>query len=245
MEKICKMANDWFQFKKFLIKQSASAMKVGTDGVLLGAWVNLPSNSIHVLDIGTGTGLISLILAQRFPGIRITGIEIDDLSCPEAKENIKNSPWNDRIRIQNISLQDYNKKNKGKFDLIVTNPPFFANSMKPPELNRANARHQDNLTSGELFASVINLLNPDRGIFSLIIPFDQKNQIQKIAESVALYPARITNIRPNPAGPFKRCMMEFSFKSTQAEEDEMIIELERHKYSDKYKELTRDFYLNF
>lgn len=236
------MANDWFRFKKFIVHQSGSAMKVGTDGVLLGAWSSLPVNGNKILDIGTGTGLISLMLAQKFPQSAITAIEIDHSSCLQAKKNVNISEWSERIEIIENSFQNYADSSKKKFDLIVSNPPYFEGSLKSGSMSRTTARHQDSLPTNELIMLAADMLQPETGLLSLILPSLCKQKTIETAADYGLYPTRILNIRPTPEKEFKRFMVEFSRKQKCIQETEIFIELSRHNYSDEYTELTKDFY---
>lgn len=240
------MANDWFQFKQFKINQSGSAMKVGTDGVLIGSWGELEMEGSKVLDVGTGTGLISLMIAQRFNRAKIKAIDMDQNAIAQARENFLNSPWNDRIYPELISIQDFAKKNKENFHLIISNPPYFRDSFKPPASARRTARHQDSLPAEELFTVAAKMLDPLVGLFSLIIPSDQKTSILKLADNKEFFPKRILNVIPKPGKEAKRCLLEFSLKMQNVSEDEIIIELlGRHEYSAEYMKLTKDFYLGF
>ena len=239
------MANDWFRFKQFTINQSASAMKVGTDAVLLGAWANFPDRGSYALDVGTGTGLLALMIAQRYSDVEISAVEIDKSSCEQARENFSNSEWGNRISLHEDSFQDFHIQVNNKFDLIITNPPYFSNSLKNPDKSKSLARHQDKLTLEELFLGVAGLLEK-RGLFSLILPSDQKDKCLNIAVESGLFPQRILNVRPKPENDFIRTLMEFSFAKNKISEDELIIEMnKRHLYSEEYKALTKDFYLKF
>lgn len=220
-------------------------MKVGTDGVLLGAWANLPEKGSSVLDVGAGTGLLSLMLTQRFPNAQICAVEIENSSCKQAKENFTNSSWGNRMVLHEISYQDFIFKSKNKFDLVISNPPYFKESLKIQNGARSLARHQDTLSLEELISGVCKLLNPG-GLFSLILPFDQKNKCLKLAEEAGLFPQRILNISPKTGYSYIRTLLEFSFNKKEYQEDELSIELNgRHEYSEEYKKLTKDFYLKF
>lgn len=232
------MPNTYFSFKKFTIHHDKCAMKVGTDGVLLGAWADV-SESKNILDIGTGTGLISIMLAQRSHAY-ITGIDIDSGAVEQAKENASASPWSDRIE---ICLADVNQYTPSlTFDTIVSNPPFFIDSLKCPDQQRNTARHTDTLTMADLFGKAYCLLSAN-GHFSLIIPFDQTPQIIQTAERVGLYPSRHTKVHTRPGIPPKRSLLEFSKVQSICNEEDITIELERHVYSEEYIALTKEFYL--
>ena len=216
-------------------------MKVGTDGVLLGAWSKAIEGNI--LDIGTGTGLIALMLAQRTQTALIDTIEIDEAASKEAQENFNNSNWKDRLTISNISLQNY-QPNKN-YDLIISNPPFFINATKAPKATRNNARHTDTLSFDELIDSVKRLL-ANTGIFSLILPLNEANHFIKLALQSKLFLNRKCLVKPNPSKSAKRVLMEFSFSERELVEEELTIETEnRHEYTKEYISLTKDFYLKF
>lgn len=216
-------------------------MKVGTDGVLLGAW----SKSVEdkILDIGTGTGLVALMLAQRTQTALIDAIEIDEAASKEAQENFNNSNWKERLVSINSSLQDFHSQKK--YNLIISNPPFFINATKAPETTRNNARHTDTLSFNELIKAVKRLLTND-GIFSLILPVNEAEQFIKMAFEAQLYLNRKCLVKPNPTKAVKRVIMEFSFNETIIIEEELTIETEkRHIYTEEYITLTKDFYLKF
>jgi len=232
-----------FKFKQFTVKQEKSAMKVGTDGVLLGAWAD-GNNAKSILDIGVGTGLIALMMAQRFD-TKIIGIEIEKNSYEEAIENIGNSKWKDKIEIQHTSFQEFAKNTKHKFDCIVTNPPYFTNSLKPLDDNRNIARHNDSLSFEELILGVKQILSKN-GKFSLIIPFSSRDLFNKIANMQSLFCNRHLIIKPKADIEPKRILMEFSFDKSDVISDFLIIENDkRHDYTNDYIILTKEFYLKF
>jgi tRNA1Val (adenine37-N6)-methyltransferase len=236
------MANSWFKFKQFTINQGNCAMKVGTDGVLIGTWTTAPRSGL-MLDVGTGTGLIALIMAQRSPQLKIKAIEIDSQASSQAIENSESSPWSDRISIENTSLQSLAKEASTKFDLIISNPPFFNTSKPSPDAARNTARQTRNLTLDELFAHSADILKHN-GIISLILPFDQKDIASQIAKKHQLYPKRTLHIKPTPSKPFHRFITEYCFTNQLEKIEDLIIEDGgRHCYSKKYKLLTNDFYL--
>jgi len=245
------MPNDYFQFKQFLVKQGRSAFKVGTDGVLLGAWASV-ENAGSILDVGTGTGLIAMMLAQRTAasivdtGIHIVALEIDKESCEQAMDNVRMSPWNQRIKVINCSFQDYCETEHTMFDLIVSNPPFFSDSRKPDKPGKEISRHDTLLGLGDMVPGVGKLLTPE-GKFCVILPVEESNKMQKLAGENGLHPYRICRVSPNTNLPVKRNLLEFRRKPVETvEESEMAIERDRrHDYTDAYRELTRDFYLAF
>ena len=237
------MPNNYFQFKKFSIEQDKCAMKVGTDGVLLGAWVNV-NNVRRILDVGTGTGLIAIMLAQRSVAI-IDAVEIEKVAAKQAKENILNCPWKNRINIYPISLQDFIKGDKDEYDLIVSNPPFFTNSYANTYSERKLARHDDMLNIDYLFSSSRELLSK-KGRFAIIYPSAMLNAILGKAAICKLHLIRLTEVFPTPEKKSNRILAEFSFQEGRIEKNNIIIEDHgRHKYSKEYVEMTKDFYMNF
>lgn len=235
------MANSYFSFKQFTIHHDRCAMKVGTDGVLLGAWTQM-ENSRRVLDIGTGTGLIALMLAQRNSDCCITAIDIDSGAVEQARENIQASPWKNRVV---ALLQDVRSFQTDQlFDTIVTNPPYFVNSMKCPDEQRNTARHTDTLDMMSLIGQVAVLL-ASNGRFSIVIPSEQLGLLVQTAERVGLYLSRRTDVITRPGIPPKRVLLEFVRKQVPLLADELVVELARHCYSKEYISLTKEFYLKF
>lgn len=234
------MPNPYFKFKRFTVYHDLCAMKVGTDGVLLGAWTNVTKGE-KVLDIGTGTGLIALMLAQRNDKLHIDAIDIDHNAIEQAKENIKHSPFSDQIQAFESSLQ-YFRESGQQYDLIVSNPPFFVESLKSPCKERTLARHTDSLSLEELLG-ISSALLTSKGKLCIIYPFDHKETLFFISKKSGLYPSRITNVYPTPASLPKRVLIEFSKTELPLIETNLIIEKERHVYSDEFTELVRDFYL--
>lgn len=236
------MKKTGFQFKQFSVYQDRCAMKVGTDGVLLGAWVNV-DNAKNTLDIGTGTGLIALMMAQRSVSSLITAIEIDSEAACQATENVLNSPWKDRIEVVNADLLDFNCSKR--YDVIVSNPPYFSQSLQSPDKQRTLARHNDHLTYSALIQKVATLLS-ENGRFSVIIPYDHKDEFIQLASQSRLYLQRIVAVKTTPTSVFRRVLLEFSFVESIVEQlkvEELLIERERHQYSTEYINLTKDFYL--
>ena len=237
------MANTYFKFKQFTINQDRCAMKVGTDGVLLGSYTNV-ENVQNILDIGTGTGLIALMLAQRSKA-KIIAIEIEKQASIQAKENIENSKFNSQIEVINASLQEYEKTTNNKFDLIVSNPPYFQNSYKAETDQRTTARHTTELTYTELILNSEKLLSED-GVICIIIPEDEAQNLIEITNENNLFVIDILKIKPTPTKRPKRVILTFSKTEKPLTQSELIIEDKgRHNYSDKYIELTKEFYLKF
>jgi tRNA1Val (adenine37-N6)-methyltransferase len=236
------MANTWFQFKQFKVEQRLSAMKVGTDGVLLGSWADI-SDAIDILDIGTGTGLIALMLAQRQTKAQIDAVEIDKDAYTQAQENFLNSKWANRLRVYNTAIQEF--RSDKKYDFIVSNPPYFENSFLAKGDKRNLARHNDSLKSKELLESVSKLLKPG-GVFSLILPFDACKVFIEEALVNTLYVNKVCNVYPTSNSDIKRVLLEFSFIKKELFEEEITIEpIKRHEYSQEYINLTKEFYLKF
>jgi tRNA1Val (adenine37-N6)-methyltransferase len=236
------MTNDYFQFKQFTIHQDRCAMKVGTDGVLLGAWTDI-GEAKRILDIGTGTGLIALMLAQRSDAL-IDAIEIDREAAMQAAENVETSPWKNRIRIINTSLNEF-ISGKQSYDLIVTNPPYFMNALPATDARRTIARHDHQLNLNGLLRSVKNVLAPD-GRFDIILPPEVFHVLTKLATAEFLHSARKTLVHTAPGKPVKRILAEFSGIMKEELYSEIVIEkYGRHKYSEEYIGLTKDFYLKF
>lgn len=237
------MSNHFFNFKKFKIDQQNCAMKVGTDGVLLGSWCNV--NDINrVLDIGTGTGLISLMIAQRNSNVIIDSIEIDEKTFIQAKINIENSPWKERINVINISFQEFNTSYK--YDLIVSNPPFFENSVKNNCDRRSLARHTDSLPFETLIENSVPFLNPN-GILAIIYPYLSDDKITSLANNNNLQVFRKTIVKGNAESNPIRILAEFKLINSNASDiiipETLIIEHSRHNYTKDYITLTKDFYL--
>lgn len=230
-----------FQFKQFRIDQNNAAMKVGTDGVLLGAWADV-NHAKTILDIGTGTGLIALMMAQRSHAI-IDAIDIESNAIMDAEYNFKNSSWSNRLTASCISLQDFTKNNKKKYDCIVSNPPFFNNSCQSDKREKMTARHTDSMSYEVLIKSVAESLSKS-GTFSVILPSESEPAFIQIASTFLMHPSRITRVLPKPSKPIKRVMMEFGFQLQPLIENKLIYETEiRHTYTKEASMLLSDFYL--
>ena len=216
-------------------------MKVGTDGVLLGAWANV-DNVADVLDVGTGTGLIALMLAQRNMEARVIAIDVDEYAVEQATENVKNSPFADRITVELKTFRHFVQNNAGYFDLIVCNPPYFSDSLLPPDKGRATARHSVSLTLDELLFSARSCLR-DRGVLSLILPYDKNEELGRLCEKYAFYMKRKTIVYPLPDSRPKRILIELTVQPTDCSEaNSLIIENSRHQYTSDFPALVHDFY---
>lgn len=231
-----------FKFKEFTIEQDKVAMKVGTDGVLLGAWASVASNPFSILDIGAGTGLIALQLAQRSFAEVIDAIEIDDDAYEQAVDNFENSPWGDRLFCYHAGLDEFVAEIEDTYDLIVSNPPFYTENYKTESAQRDTARFTDALPFEELLASVSKLLEPT-GTFHTIIPHKEYDHFINLAEANGLFPMKTCHVKGNPKADFKRSLISFSFEKSENITEELIIETARHQYTEAYISLTKDFYL--
>jgi tRNA1Val (adenine37-N6)-methyltransferase len=236
------MSNNPFLFKKFSITQNKCAMKVGTDGVLLGAWTSVNQDPFSILDIGAGTGVVSLMLAQRCYAELIDAIEIDDDAYEQCTDNFENSPWNDRLFCYHASLEEFTEEIVDTYDLIVSNPPFFSDDYKSKNTQRDMARFQDALPFEHLIESVSKLLSQN-GLFSVILPYNEEEKFIGLASKSRLFPTKILRVKGNPLSEIKRSLIAFSFTECETEIDELIIETERHQYTEKYINLTKNFYL--
>ncbi len=236
--------NSYFQFKQFRIIQERSAMKVGVDGVLLGAWA-VTSGANRMLDIGTGTGLIALMLAQKNASAQIDAIEIDRDACEEAAFNVQQSDWSDRIKLYCQSFQEFAAKTENKYDLIVSNPPFFSNGVKAPSETRAQARHADALPLDVLISGAAKLLN-ENGRIALVLPVEQLQGLENLAKINGFFLFRLCRVKPNPVKPDFRILVELANEPVACQEENLMIEFEKHHdYTPEYRELTKDFYLKF
>jgi tRNA1Val (adenine37-N6)-methyltransferase len=232
-----------FKFKQFAVDQNDVAMKVGTDGTLLGAWASLQS-ATHILDIGTGTGLIAIMAAQRSPSAQITAIDIDEDCVAQARDNASASPWTERIEVVHSALQDYQPQHM--FDHIVSNPPYFIGSQLPPDAARSTARHTATLPFDELVRGVVRLLADD-GALSLILPPTEMERFRSAARGI-LFTTRECHVWSTPDSGVRRIMAELRTEppAEPPVAEKIIIEAYgRHGYSEEYIRLTQDFYLKF
>ena len=236
------MPNPYFRFKKFTVFHDRCAMKVGTDGVLLGAWASI-INTEQILDIGTGTGLIALMLAQRSTA-QIDAVEIDLDAYNQAKENINNSPWPNRIQIYHDSIQNYTINCPKRYNLIISNPPFFTNASKAAIKARTVARHSDLLEQLEILQIAEKLLY-ENGILAIIYPTEQALIFQEKAESFGFYCQRKLYVKSTPQSPIKRILLELGKIPREYQESTVIIEMARHNYSAEFVNLIKDFYLRY
>lgn len=234
------MPNDFFRFKKFTVKHDKCAMKVGTDGVLIGCIAN-GEKAKTALDVGTGTGLISLMLAQRFPQLSITAIDIDEDAILQATDNVRNSEWSDRIIVERMDyshIECYDIK----YDLIISNPPFYEEDISCPNKKRDTARHTDSLPFQTLIENSSKLLNSN-GLFTVIIPNVKASDFVLDCAMNGLHLSRRIDIKTLPRKEAKRVILEFSKTRTDSARSTLLLRDETGEYSSEYKELTKDFYL--
>lgn len=231
-----------FTFKKFSVNQDRCAMKIGTDGVLLGAWTPLINNPFNVLDIGAGTGILSLMLAQRSNAEQIDAIEIDEDAYEQCVENFEASPWGDKLFCFHAGLDEFVDEPEDEYDLIISNPPFYTDDYKSDNTSRDLARFEDALPFEELIEAAALLLS-DNGIFSVIIPYKEEERFVSLCKELDLFPLKITRVKGTPTTEIKRSLLAFCRIEQTPLIDELVIEISRHNYTPEYIELTKDFYL--
>lgn len=237
------MANSYFEFKKFTIQQDRCAFKVTTDACVLGAYVHA-LNPDSVCDVGTGTGIIALMLAQKFPGSKIDAVEIDKLSAVQARENVDASPWSERITVFNQSIQDFSTLNKKKYNLIVCNPPYYEDHLRSKDNQKNLTKHNYKISFKELAIS-INILLRDEGVFYTIMP---AFAFGKLGEELERFNIRLFDklgIHSKLGKPFYRYIGGFCRKTDSIKENTLIIYNENGEYSDGFKKLLKDYYLAF
>ena len=218
-----------FQFKQFTIYQDLCAMKVGTDGVLLGAWAN---GGKRILDAGTGTGIIALMMAQRYPNAVVTAIDVDEGAAKQAQQNVAQSPFAQQITVLHNTLQEH----QGEYDAIISNPPFFIDSLAAPDEQRNVARHTQTLTYTELMQAAWRLLS-DEGELSVVVPFDYRKRMEDEAIFVGFFPSKVCAVKTTERKPAKRYLLSFKKHPCRCEQEQLTIGSER------YQELTTEFYL--
>lgn len=232
-----------FQFKQFSIQQDRCAMKVGTDAVLLGAWCPIDNTPFSVLDIGAGTGILSLMLAQRTSAEQIDAIEIDEDAYEQCVENFEASPWSDRLFCFHAGLDEFVDEPEDEYDIIISNPPFYAENYKTDNDSRDLARFQDALPFEELIDAA-QLLLSENGIFAVIIPFKEEERFIDLCAEVELFPVKVTRVKGSHTTSIVRSLLAFKrYELSVLEADELVIEINRHEYTDDYINLTKDFYL--
>ncbi len=237
-----------FRFKQFVVHQDRCAMKIGTDGILLGAWAQAEQPE-RILDIGTGTGLIALMMAQRFPNAIVDAVEVEPNAAEQAARNFSSSPWPDRLNLHHQTIQSFASsglRNKA-YSLIVSNPPWFADSLKSNEIRRNLARHTDSLSHDELLNSVRLLLHSS-GRFAVVLPSGDSTSFIHSAHQRNLFCRRQCHVRSKPSLSPHRVLLEFETVPAESPviPQELIIENEQHHdYTESFRKLTRDFYLRF
>lgn len=232
-----------FSFKQFIVKQDQCAMKIGTDGVLLGAWTPIENNPYSILDIGTGTGIIALMLAQRSSATQIDALEIDENAYEQSVDNFENSPWSDRLFCFHAALDEFVEEPEDEYDLIVSNPPFHTEDYYSNNDQRDLARFANAMPFEDLIEAAALLLS-ENGILSVIIPYKEEENFVALAKEYELYPVKITRVKGTPITEIKRSLLAFGRnKNIAFSIDELIIETARHLYTPEYIELTKDFYL--
>ena len=231
-----------FTFKQFSVNQDRCAMKIGTDGVLLGAWTPLINNPFSALDIGAGTGILSLMLAQRSNASQIDAIEIDEDAYEQCVENFEASPWGDKLFCFHAGLDEFVDEPEDEYDLIISNPPFYTDDYKSDNSSRDLARFEDALPFEELIEAAALLLS-DNGIFSVIIPFKEEERFVSMCKELDLFPLKITRVKGTPTSEIKRSLLAFCRIEQTALIDELVIEISRHNYTPEYIDMTIDFYL--
>ena len=237
--------NKPFYFKEFTIDQDKTAMKVGTDAVLLGAWCSLETCPDTILDVGSGTGLISLMMAQRSDAETIDAVEIDPNAYEQSVSNFEKSDWSDRLFCYHCSYQDFSEEMKEEdeeYDLIISNPPFYNDNFETNDTSRNTARFTSALSFKELLESTSKILS-DSGVFTIIIPFKEEVTFVSLAGKYKLFLNRVCRVRGTDNSETKRSMLEFSFHLKELEETTIVIEKGRHEYTKEYVSLTKDFYL--
>jgi tRNA1Val (adenine37-N6)-methyltransferase len=236
---MARKTKDIFKFKKFSVKHDRCAHKVGTDGVLLGAWVDV-TDAHRILDIGTGSGVIALLLAQRsLPDAHIDAIDISPIDCEQAKENVSSSPWPEKVIIKNIALQKFESE---PYDLIVSNPPFFIDSAKPPVEERVRARHTESLPPEELLIHCKRLLRPE-GKLCLILPVAETQNFIALARSLGWHATRSCEFRSRSNKPIERILFQLQFHHRVEQKESLLLYEHDEVWTTAYKNLTRDFYL--
>ena len=232
-----------FQFKQFAVQQDRCAMKIGTDAVLLGAWCPIKNNPFSILDIGAGTGILSLMLAQRSNASQIDAIEINDEAYEQCVENFESSPWGDRLFCFHAGLDEFLDEPEDEYDLIISNPPFYSENYKTDSAQRDLARFQEAMPFEDLIEAV-RLLLSENGIFAVIIPFKEEEKFIDLCAEVELYPIKVTRVKGTPTTEVKRSLLAFKrYELSVLTADELVIETARHQYTEDYIALTKDFYL--
>lgn len=234
-----------FQFKEFAIHQDKTAMKVGTDGVLLGAWCAVDDYPDAILDIGSGTGVIALMLAQRSDAMTIDAVEVDENAYEQTVANFEASDWGDRLYCYNATFQEFADEiaeEDETYDLIVSNPPFYTDDFETENEARNKARFASSLSFEDLILGVVKILSAN-GKFNIILPFKEEENFISLASKKGLFLNKVCHVQGNPTSAIKRSLLAFSFHQSEIKKEHLIIEIERHQYTEEYMNLTKDFYL--
>ncbi|MGV9003330.1 tRNA1(Val) (adenine(37)-N6)-methyltransferase [Flavobacterium sp.] len=232
-----------FHFKQFTVQQDKCAMKIGTDSVLLGAWCPIDNKPYSVLDIGTGTGILSLMLAQRSDAQQIDALEIDEEAYEQSVENFETSPWSDRLFSFHAALDEFIDEPEDEYDIIISNPPFYAEDYKTDNSQRDLARFQEAMPFEDLIEAA-DLLLSENGIFAVIIPFKEEERFINLCGELELFPIKVTRVKGTSTTEIKRSLLAFKrYELSVLMADELVIESNRHEYTDDYINLTKDFYL--
>lgn len=232
-----------FTFKQFIIHQDKCAMKIGTDGVLLGAWCPINNAPKSILDIGAGTGILALMLAQRTNAEQIDALEIDEEAYEQCVSNFEISPWADRLFCFHAGLDEFVAEPEDEYDLIISNPPFYTEDFKSNDSQRDLARFEEAMPFEDLIESA-DLLLSENGIFAVIIPFKEEERFIDLCAEYELYPIKVTRVKGTHKTPVVRSLLAFKrYELSVLEADELVIEINRHEYTDDYINLTQDFYL--
>ena len=232
-----------FQFKQFSVNQDRCAMKIGTDGVLLGAWTPINKNPFSVLDIGTGTGIIALMLAQRSNAEQIDALEIDEEAYEQSVDNFENSPWSDRLFCFHAGLDEFVEEPEDEYDLIISNPPFYTEDYKTENEQRDLARFADAMPFEDLIEAA-DLLLSENGTFAVVIPYKEEERFIDLCAEYELYAVKATRVKGSQKTPIVRSLLAFKrYELSVLTADELVIEINRHEYTDDYINLTQDFYL--
>ena len=232
-----------FKFKQFAINQDRCAMKIGTDAVLLGAWCPIDNNPKSILDIGAGTGILALMLAQRTNADQIDALEIDEEAYEQCVENFEASAWADKLFCYHAGLDEFVDEPEDEYDLIISNPPFYSEDFKTENEQRDLARFQDAMPFEDLIEAA-DLLLSENGLFAVVIPYKEEERFIDLCAEYELYPVKATRVKGSHKTPIVRSLLAFKrYELSVLTADELVVEINRHEYTDDYINLTQDFYL--
>ena len=232
-----------FKFKQFAVNQDRCAMKIGTDAVLLGAWCPIDNNPKSILDVGAGTGILALMLAQRTNADQIDALEIDEEAYEQCVENFENSPWADKLFCYHAALDEFVDDPEDEYDLIISNPPFYSEDFKTADEQRDLARFQDAMPFEDLIEAA-DLLLSENGTFAVVIPYKEEERFIDLCAEYELYAVKATRVKGSHKTPIVRSLLAFKrFELSVLTADELVVEINRHEYTDDYINLTQDFYL--